>query len=108
MDFTTSRLIRYMALENNAMIPLPIVIRRVMQTELDMTDMNLGDDFVLLLAGVMHELPHVEHLNLTGNKLTDEGLKDILGVGVALGHVRVRVSCVMGLNVRVCLCMRCV
>jgi hypothetical protein len=69
-----------MALENNAMIPLPIIIRRVMQTEIDMTDMHLGDDFVLLLAQVLHELPHVEHLNISGNKLTDEGLKDILGV----------------------------
>jgi hypothetical protein len=73
--------IRHLALENSRMLPMPILIRNVLQATVDLTDMALGDEFIELLAGVINELPKVEHLILAGNKLTDEGLEAILTVG---------------------------
>ena len=37
-----------------------------------------------VFADVLHELPHVEHIILTGNRLTDEGIRSVIQARVGV------------------------
>jgi hypothetical protein len=59
--------------------PLPIVIRLNSKShELDLSDMQLGDNYILLLSEVLNELPRVTIVNVRNNHLTDKSIQPLI------------------------------
>jgi Leucine-rich repeat (LRR) protein len=66
--------------------PLPIIIRKDYGSEeINLSRMVLKDDYILLLAEVLADLPRVTSLNVRGNKLTDRSMRPLIEV-VASQH----------------------
>ena len=75
-------------------MPLPVIIRPLsedqdpllppsstnIETELNLAKMALGDEYILLLAETLTELPRLESLNLEGNCLTDRSMSVVVQV----------------------------
>lgn len=55
--------------------PLPIIIRHHKSShELNLAHRALGDDYIIYLSAVVHDLPALTKLNLRDNRLTDRGM----------------------------------
>jgi Ran GTPase-activating protein (RanGAP) involved in mRNA processing and transport len=73
----TRFLTRYVSLFESP--PLPIVVRlNPKSTELDLSDMQLGDNYIMLLSEVLNELPRVSIVNVRNNHLTDKSIQPLI------------------------------
>lgn len=86
MSPRTKFLQMYMQVSMNP--PLPIVIRLdPLSEEINLANMGLKDDYIVILAEVLNDLPGVKSLNLRNNKLTDrsmEGLVNTIAVQTSI------------------------
>lgn len=71
----TKFLKNYITLTKSMKAPIPIIIRSERnREELNLSHMLLKDDYILLLSQIIHELPHLNKLNVRDNQLTDHSM----------------------------------
>ena len=59
--------------------PLPkLVLRSNLSTKLDLSNCGFGDELGRVLSEAIHDLPHIEAVNLAGNALTDKSLSPLV------------------------------